>query len=1185
MKKLLFTFTLLITTTAFCEAVVTGLSGFYRHGQVFLTWNKVSGNSIYYKVYRSPEPISDTTTLTGCEYLGKTDSKSAKDFDLSGHDGTDVYFRTDSAGSRLNSAICLFVATTLDDGNYYYAVTLETNGVEDTTILPGSNSLLNPLTETVATPQPVFQEQRATDGIPYDIYTYFFSTRMSADQNVLKQAGFFGSDFAVLRNSTPGLHALRVKFHGGGVDFLSGITASQQGELILSCEDNFPSGETSAWWGTNENFDIYKSSNNVTPPVSGINYSFTLRRLSAIIDWSVTHLPVDTNRIYLDGVSFGAPGAYFYTITYPEKIAASKISVGVYDFSFQNDYQSSCSLNPGKKNRKSGNSRFGTVSSNLMSDLGYPTYNMLNGGWMIHQFKTKSYPVMYCINGKRDDLMGWSEKPVYYDSVNANHIGGYYFWDNREHGGNGKTWEINNFDLYRYRKDLSFPAFSYCSLNEDYGTGNGAIGPDYGTVNGSLDWKNEVYEDSTNWVSKIFVRNLEKGNGSYVVYPDSCTVTITPRRLQQFNVSDTLPVNWAVIHNHQVIQSGIVWPVDGLITVSGIKIFRDTSTVLLNTGQTLSTFFLDRDGDGFGNASETTVAFTPPSGYSALSADCNDTAAAIHPGATELCNYTDDNCDGILDSLLYSVFYADADADGYGSPMDSMFACFAIPGFADNRTDCNDTAASIHPMAVEQCNSIDDNCDGIFSDPQLTYYVDLDHDGFGDLSDSILSCVMLEGFVMNHTDCNDLDTLINPAVTETCNGIDDDCNGTSDDVLTYYYLDNDSDGFAGSPELIATCNIPSGYSTIQEDCDDEQPFVFPGAMDVCNGIDDNCNAVIDENQLDPIISGSVAFCMFDTLLLTALPDTAGLQFQWMFNNSIIDGATNSQYSCTSGGDYAVTISNGICEATSFIHTVTAHALPVAAVTPADTVNLCKGTTLVLSANTGTDITYQWYKNNLPISGKVKATYTVPKNDGGSFSVSVTDDHGCMDTSDATVVNKINKPAASITVTGDPDLCMSGSVILEASGKPGYSYKWSKDDVKISNEPNQTYTASSAGSYTVKVTENIAGCNKTSAPVLLFSSCKLSDSETPDHQSASIEVFPNPSSGLFQLEVNNVQTKATGTLSVMALHGAVVYTESLALNTGSNEYLVTLPSTCTTGVYLLQLTIGMKEYRLLLAKAE
>jgi hypothetical protein len=1187
MKKLFFTIAVLLITATICKAVVTGISGFYRVGQVFLTWNKVTGNSIFYKVYRSNEFISGTTNLSACEYLGKTDSMSAKDFDMSVHDETDVYFRIDSAGPRLSSGSCLFVATTLSDGAYFYAVTVETNGIEDMTILPGSNTLSIPLTETVMTPLPVFQEQRSAEGIPYDIYAYFFSTRINSGQQVLKQAGFFGSDFAVLRNNTPGLHPLRVKFHGGGVDFLSGITTTQEGEIILSCEDNFPSGETSAWWGTNENFDIYSAKNNVTPPASGINYSYTLRRLSAIIDWTITHLPVDTNRIYMDGVSFGAPGAYFYTITYPEKIAASKISVGVYDFSFQNDYQLTCSLNPGKKNRKSGNSRFGTVSTNLMSDFGYSTYKMLNGGWMIHQFNTKSYPVMYCINGKRDNLMGWSEKPVYYDSINANHIGGYYFWDNREHGGNGKTWEINNFDLYRYRKNLSFPAFSNCSLNEDYGTGNGAVGPEFGTVNGSLDWKNEVYEDTSNWVSKIFVRNLIKGDGSILVYPDSCTVSITPRRLQLFNVTDSIPVNWAVIHNHQLIQSGMVMPVNGLITISGIKIFRDTSTVLLNTGQALDTFYVDLDGDGFGNASSTTISFNTPEGYSAISSDCNDTVAAMYPGAMEFCNYTDDNCDGILDSLLYEVFYADTDNDGYGNPMDSIIACFAIPGYTYDYSDCNDTSAAINPMANELCNNIDDNCDGITSDPIHTYYLDFDHDGFGSFSDSIFSCEPIAGYAINHTDCNDLDTLINPGTSEICNGVDDDCNGAADNVLIEYYLDNDSDGFAGTPELIASCIMPSGYASSLADCDDEQPSVFPGTVDICNGIDDNCNAAIDENQLYPVatVSGSTEICMYDTLLLTALPDTLGLAFQWTLNNTAIVGATNNQYLCTEGGDYAVMVSNGICMATSSIKVITVHSPPVVTVTPSDTSHLCKGTTMVLTANAGTGLTYQWHKNNLPISGKVKTTYTVPKNDAGSYSVSVTDGFGCSDTSDAAIVNKINKPAAVITVTGEPDLCSTGSVLLQVSGQLGYSYKWSKDDVKIPNETNQTFTASSAGSYTVKVTENIVGCNKTSAPVLVFSSCKLSAERQPADLTAFIECHPNPSPGLFKLKVNNVQTNSSGFLEIMGLHGSVVYAEEINLISGSNEYQVLLPASCTTGSYLLLLTINNEKHRRLLTLVE
>ena len=241
---------------------------------------------------------------------------------------------------------------------------------------------------------------------------------------------------------------------------------------------------------------------------------------------------------------------------------------------------------------------------------------------------------------------------------------------------------------------------------------------------------------------------------------------------------------------------------------------------------------------------------------------------------------------------------------------------------------------------------------------------------------------------------------------------------------------------------------------------------------------------------------------------------------------------------------------------------------------------------MLTANSGTGLTYQWYKNNLPISGKVKVTYTVPKNDAGSYSVLVTDVYGCSFSSTATVVNKINKPAANITVTDEPDLCLSGSVILQASGQPGYSYKWSKDEVKIPNQVNQTHTASSAGSYTVKVTENIAGCNKTSAPAIVYSSCKFSDEkQSVADLAAFMEVYPNPSDGLFQLKIHNVQANSSGILEVMALHGSVVYAEDIILTSGSNEYQVQLPVLFTTGVYLLQLSIHNEKYRLLITLVE
>jgi hypothetical protein len=197
-------------------------------------------------------------------------------------------------------------------------------------------------------------------------------------------------------------------------------------------------------------------------------------------------------------------------------------------------------------------------------------------------------------------------------------------------------------------------------------------------------------------------------------------------------------------------------------------------------------FYADADGDGFGNAANSTQACAAPSGYVSNSTDCNDNigAGAINPDATEICNGVDDNCNSQTDEGVKFIFYADADGDGFGNAANSAQACAAPSGYVSNSTDCNDNigAGAINPVATEICNGIDDNCNNQTDEGvKSTFYADTDHDSYGNNSITTLACAAPVGYTSTGNDCNDGNAAVHPNVPDVCNSIDDNCNNVTDE--------------------------------------------------------------------------------------------------------------------------------------------------------------------------------------------------------------------------------------------------------------------------------------------------------------------------------------------------------------------------------------------------------------------
>ena len=156
----------------------------------------------------------------------------------------------------------------------------------------------------------------------------------------------------------------------------------------------------------------------------------------------------------------------------------------------------------------------------------------------------------------------------------------------------------------------------------------------------------------------------------------------------------------------------------GTIGVTATKTGYDEAAtgVDVNPAPT-NTYYRDADEDGYGNASDSIEADSAPDGYVTDNTDCDDDNAAVNPGATEVCNGIDDDCDNLVDDadpdcVGMTTYYADADGDTYGDPAVSQDACAAPAGYVTNNTDCDDTNADVNPGATEVRNGIDDDCDG-----------------------------------------------------------------------------------------------------------------------------------------------------------------------------------------------------------------------------------------------------------------------------------------------------------------------------------------------------------------------------------------------------------------------------------------------------------------------------------------
>ena len=309
-----------------------------------------------------------------------------------------------------------------------------------------------------------------------------------------------------------------------------------------------------------------------------------------------------------------------------------------------------------------------------------------------------------------------------------------------------------------------------------------------------------------------------------------------------------------------------------------------------------------------GGTSDGGSADSDGDGFTVDDGDCDDNDATINPGADEVCDDVDNDCDDEVDEADASdaiTWYGDTDEDGYGDEADVLTSCDQPDGYSELSGDCNDDDDAIHPAAEEVCDEVDNDCDGTVdqgASDASTWYYDGDGDDWGVDTKTVESCEPPKGYAEYSGDCDDADTAYNPGADEDdctdpndyncdgsvgyadsdgdgfaaceecddtdsaihpdaeeiCDDVDNDCDSLIDDdddsldreTGSAFYMDGDEDGFGNADRVTLACDAPDGYVDNDADCNDDDDEIHPDADEVCDGEDNDCDDLVDDRDDD-----------------------------------------------------------------------------------------------------------------------------------------------------------------------------------------------------------------------------------------------------------------------------------------------------------------------------------------------
>ncbi|HRB85563.1 MAG TPA: zinc-dependent metalloprotease family protein [Bacteroidia bacterium] len=251
-------------------------------------------------------------------------------------------------------------------------------------------------------------------------------------------------------------------------------------------------------------------------------------------------------------------------------------------------------------------------------------------------------------------------------------------------------------------------------------------------------------------------------------------------------------------------------------------------------------------------------------------------------------------------------------------------------------------------------------------------------------------------------------------------------------------------------------------------------------------------------------AGTVTICTGASVVLSASTGT-GFTYQWKNNGVDINGETSPTLTVNTAGSYSVYMTSPCGNATSNVVTVNS-ATVSAVISPSGIATICAGQIFQMSVTSNPVYTYQWYRNNVAMSGAVNSTYNVTS--AGTYYAIVSLNGICPVTTSNLVLTVINNPTPAISASGPTTICTGQDVTLNTNTWPGVVYQWTKNSIDITGATSASYTANTAGGYRVRQSGN--GCSKLSPSIQVYvNPCRIAGERNLFETESTLTVFPNP----------------------------------------------------------------------------